>query len=408
MRRISAVADRIESMRIFIASDSYKGCMSSSEANRQIEKGIRKVDPSIRTDAFTISDGGEGFVDAWAQACKAQIRRSQAKDLYGRDITACWAYDEKTQSAVIEAACVLGLTLCPRADRRPMEASSYGLGLLCKTVLSSVPVKKLIIGLGGTGTNDGGMGFLEAFGARYFDRSRRPIRSNAGNFSRIAFIDKREFRFPGQVELIAACDVLNPFTGPDGATCIFGKQKGLRPAQIASVEKGMRYFAAKLEQTFHVQLEGKPSAGAAGGLGGMLGEVFGARLVSGIDLLASQPHMLEKLSAADLVITGEGQSDAQSADGKAVARIARLAKQRHKPVVVISGALGIGYEKLYACGVDAMFSTADRAMSFVQALACGPQKLERETENIIRLILACSHMDSVGSCHRTKKDPDLQ
>lgn len=379
-------------MKIFIASDSYKGCMSSVQANEQIERGIHRADPSVICDCFAISDGGEGFVEAFAAAGGMQIRSMTVSDLYGTRIRVQYAYDPNSRTAAVEAASMLGLTLTPRALRRPMDASSYGLGELCRQILREHEVDRLFIGLGGTGTNDGGMGFLEAFGAKFFDRSRRRIAPCANSLGKVAFIDKREFRVPSRVEMIAACDVVNPYTGAQGATHVFGPQKGLRPAQILLVEKGMRYFAGKIDQTFHVQLEDKPGGGAAGGLGGVLGEVFGAHMVSGIDLLASGRHMKEKMEAADLIITGEGQSDSQSACGKAVGRIGDLAKECGKPLIVISGALGKGYEALYDHGVCALFSTADRAMAFSQALQSGPEKLERAAENIMRLLLAAKRI----------------
>lgn len=373
-------------MKIFIASDSYKGCMSSREANEHIKIGLLRADPGVKTSCFCISDGGEGFVEAYADAASARLHTAVTQDLYGKPVYARYAYHAQTRTVCVEAASVLGLMLYARPERHPMDASSFGLGLLCKNLMQTLPVSRLIIGLGGTGTNDGGMGFLAAFGAKFFDRSRHQIKPCAQNLAHIAFIDKREFRFPGNLELIAACDVSNPFLGPDGATSVFGKQKGLKPAQIAAVEKSMRWFCSKIDQTFHVDLNAHRGGGAAGGLGGMLGEVFGAKMISGIELLASSETMMKELDSADLIITGEGQTDDQSANGKAVARIGELAKQHGVPVVVISGALGSGCRKLYGCGVDAMFSTADRAMSFVYALSHGPEKLEQEAENIMRLI----------------------
>lgn len=379
-------------MKIFIASDSYKGCMSSREANYRIEKGLHKADPQAKCSSFCISDGGEGFVEAFAQAFQARVEKAEAHDLYGRPLTVSYAWQPERKTVCVEAASVLGLTLYPRPSRRPMEASSHGLGQLCAKLIRELSPQQVVIGLGGTGTNDGGMGFLGAFGARFYDRSRHLLRPSAQNLSKIAFIDKREFSFPASVQFVAACDVSNPFIGENGATHVFGRQKGLRPFQIAGVEKAMSWFCAKIDQTFHVNLNAYPGAGAAGGLGGMLGAVFDARIESGIRLLASGSRMIEEIQDADLVITGEGQSDEQSANGKAVAQIGKMASQYDKPVVVISGALSTGYEKLYDLGIDALFSTADRAMSFSQALKSGPEKLEAQAENIMRLLQAAERI----------------
>lgn len=183
-------------MKIFIASDSYKGCMSSREANEHIKIGLLRADPGVKTSCFCISDGGEGFVEAYADAASARLHTAVTQDLYGKPVYARYAYHAQTRTVCVEAASVLGLMLYARPERHPMDASSFGLGLLCKNLMQTLPVSRLIIGLGGTGTNDGGMGFLAAFGAKFFDRSRHQIKPCAQNLAHIAFIDKREFRFP--------------------------------------------------------------------------------------------------------------------------------------------------------------------------------------------------------------------
>lgn len=374
-------------MNILIASDSFKGCMSSDQANTQIAKGIHKADPDIHCETFEISDGGEGMVGAFAGCTDATLNSARTLDLYGKPIHALWAFDASRQTACIEAASVVGLTLYDHGRRKPMLSSSYGLGLLCKEVLRHKKVKKLVIGLGGTGCNDGGMGFCAAFGAVFYDRQRRPLMARTENLNKIAFIDKRSFRLPEGVELIAACDVSNHLLGPQGATRIFGRQKGLSPLQIEQVERGMSQLNAKIDQTFHVDMNALPGSGAAGGLGGMLCGVFKARMVSGIEVL-EQGGLKEKIAQADYVFTGEGQTDAQSASGKVVSQVAKIAKKYQVPLICISGAMAAGCEKLYDQGVCAMFSTADRAMSFPFALAHGPEKLEQEAYNLMLLILA--------------------
>lgn len=374
-------------MNYLIASDSFKGCMSSSEANERLKRGILRACPEAHTELFSISDGGEGMTQAFVQASHGQMRMLKAWDLYGRPFWSEYGVDENGTTACIEAAGTLGVTLYPHGRRRPMEASSYGFGMMVREVMKR-DVRRIILGLGGTGTNDGGMGFLQAFGCVFYDQYRKPLACCAQNLSKIAFIDKRGFHFDGSIELIAACDVDNPLLGPKGATKVFGRQKGLRPAQMEAVEKGMVHFAAKIRQTFHVDMTSKPGSGAAGGLGGILQSVFGARFESGIQVLADIGNLEEKIAQADFVLTGEGQSDLQSSYGKAVSRLARMGKACGTPVVCVSGALGVGYEKLYEQGVCALFSTADRAMSFTQALHHGPAKLEQTAYNLARLIAA--------------------
>lgn len=374
-------------MNILVACDSYKGCMSSSQANTQIRNGLLRKDPKAVVETFEIADGGEGMVSAFIEATGGIRKKAPCVDLYGRKMEAEYGYDPKTKTACVEAASCLGLTLYPRERRHVLDSSSYGLGLLIREVLRD-DVRELIIGLGGTGSNDAGMGLLEAFGAVFYNKSRRKIHASSGTLGKIAFIDKSHFRFPAHVRLIAACDVNNPLLGMQGATYVFGKQKGLGRADQIRTEMGVSHAVDKIEQTFHSDIRSEPGSGAAGGLGGMLIGVFRAKMEPGLQILARIGKFEEKLAKADLVITGEGQSDQQTLYGKAVFSVAEMAERIGVPVVVLSGALGAGYEELYEHGVCAIFSTADRAMSFPYAIAHGPEKLEQSAYAVMGLASA--------------------
>lgn len=328
------------------------------------------------------------MTEAFASAFDAKKSSMKTTDLYGRGIHVLWAYDEKTHTACVDAASMLGLTLYARESRHPLDASSRGLGLVCREILKNRKVKRLVIGLGGTGVNDGGMGFAQVFGMVFYDRNRKVLPAGATSLARIAFIDKRGFTLPGDVELIAACDVSNRLLGSRGATHVYGRQKGLKPSQIVKVEEGMCQLNAKILQTFHMDMNELPGSGAAGGLGGMLCGPFGAKMISGIEVLERGSTMIERMKKADYIFTGEGQSDAQSAWGKVVSRIGQIGKELDIPVIDVSGAIGLGAEKLYDQGVTAIFSTADRAMTFQSALRHGPEKLENTSFNLMRLILA--------------------
>ncbi|WP_283651131.1 glycerate kinase family protein [Ileibacterium valens] len=388
-------------MNILVACDSYKGCMSSAQANQQIKKGLIAANPELEVSTFEIADGGEGMVDAFVEASQGQIRKASCFDLYGRRIIVRYGYDPKTRTACVEAASCLGLTLYPKERRQPLETSSYGLGVLIREVIKT-DVETLIIGLGGTGTNDAGMGMLEAFGAVFYNKSRRRIHASSGTLNRIAFIDKSHFHFPGQISLVAACDVNNPLLGEQGATFIFGKQKGLSKMEQYRTESGVSHAADKIEQTFHVDIRSKPGSGAAGGLGGMLIGVLDARMEPGLEILARIGQFEEKIQNADLVITGEGQSDLQTLYGKAVFSVAQMAQAQNVPVIVLSGALCAGYEKLYDYGICGIFSTADRAMTFPVAIAQGPQKLEQAAFSLMKLIDAISALTKKKSVSKTE------
>lgn len=374
-------------MKILIASDSFKGCMSSEEANESMKRGFLKADCHLDIECFTISDGGEGMVEAFAKAYEAEFLFTQTKDLYGKPIEVKWALDRKRKIACIEAASCVGLTLYSLQSRHPMDSSSYGLGLLAKRVLNHPKVETLIIGLGGTGSNDGGMGFAGAFGMTFYDLNRRILKPSTKNLAHIAYIDKHHFYFPTSRKIIAACDVSNPLLGPKGATYVFGRQKGLSEEMQRDVETGMKNLNQKIDQTFHVDMNSLEGSGAAGGLGGMILGVFKATMVSGIDLL-TQVGLFEKICKADYVFTGEGQTDAQSVDGKAVARIAHLCQKADTPLICIAGSLQKGAELLYQEGVTALFSTMDQIMTFSYAISHGSEKLQKQAYNIMRLILA--------------------
>ncbi len=372
-------------MKILVASDSYKGCMTSKTANAQIAAGLTLSLPSAQIEQFPISDGGEGMAEAFASACHGKLYMAQTRDLYGMPIEVRWAYDPSTNTACIDAASCLGLTLYPKEQRRPMEASSYGLGVLIAEILRTSP-ERLIIGLGGTGTNDGGMGILAALGCRFFDASRRSLAAKAGNLHKIAFISKSHFRLPRQTQIIAACDVDNPLLGSHGATWFFGKQKGLSAQEQKRLEDAMAHYEAKLNQTFHVSTANMASAGAAGGIGAVLIGVMRAKARSGVSLLAEYGHLEEKIASSQLIFTGEGQTDAQTLHGKVVDVLCEMGKKANIPVICLSGALGIGYEGLYERGAAGIFSTADRAMSFKTALESGPTKLLKLSYNIGMLL----------------------
>ena len=275
----------------------------------------------------------------------------------------------------MDVASCIGLNMTPKEKRNPMIASSKGVGIMMKDALSR-GCKKIIIGLGGSATNDGGMGVLSEFGVRFYNSKRELLVPSVYALSQIAFIDKRYARLPKDVEIICACDVKNHLLGKNGATYVFGKQKGIYLNQMAEVEKGMAHYCTKLKQTFHVNVNEFEGSGAAGGIGSVLLGVMQAKRFSGIDLVVEYSGLKEHLQNADLVITGEGQTDAQTLYGKLPLGIAHLAKSYNVPCVCLSGALGLGYQSLYDEGMIGIFSSADRAMSFQLALQTGSEKLE--------------------------------
>ncbi len=373
-------------MKIVVACDSFKGCMSSQTVSEHMRAAIHRVDSSIEVKPYVIADGGEGTVDAFAKTCGGEIVKVATTDAYGRKITSYYTIIEAGRAAVIEVANIIGLNMHPREKRTPLFGSSFGVGTVLLDALQH-GCKKIIIGLGGSATNDGGMGLLQALGCRFYDYHHRYLSPQAVNLERIRYIDFNRLPSFADVELIAACDVKNRLLGAEGATYIFGKQKGFYPNQIKQIDDGMTNYRNQIERYRKVDIDSFPGSGAAGGVGSVLIGLLGAKMIPGIELLLRYSDIHEAIRDCDFVITGEGQSDRQTMFGKVPVGILNVAKSYEKPVLCISGALGLGYQELYDLGFSGIFSIADRAMTFQQALAQADQKLEAAVYAIVKTIM---------------------
>ncbi len=371
-------------MKILVACDSYKGCMTSREVSEHIKQAILRVDSSIEVCTYAMADGGEGTSAAFCDACQGEMVECETTDAYGRHMRACYALIEGGNTAVVEAAACIGLTMVPREKRNPMAASSYGVGTMLLDAKER-GCQRIIVGLGGSSTNDGGMGLLQSLGVRFYDASHKYLSPQAMNLEKIRYIDFNRLTSFDGIELIVACDVKNHLLGPQGATFTFGRQKGLYPNQLERIDRAMSNYRDQIKRYRKIDLDDFEGGGAAGGIGAVLIGLLHAKMVPGIELLLSYSSLREEAQHCDLLITGEGQSDAQTMYGKVPAGIAAIAKQADKPIVCISGALGLGYEQLYDLGFIGIFSIADRAMSFSQALESAPQKLESAAYSIIRM-----------------------
>ena len=372
-------------MKVVIACDSYKGCMTSREVAQRMEDGIWQVDSNICTKSYIIADGGEGTVEAFHETCHGKKQIVQTSDAYGKRIMTEYTIIDDGNTAVIEVANIIGLNMHEREKRAPFFGSSFGVGTV---ILHAVEMgcKKIIIGLGGSATNDGGMGLLQALGCRYYDSMHQYLSPQAMNLEKVRYIDFNRLNKLEGIELIAACDVKNHLLGENGATYVFGKQKGFYPNQIRKIETGMENFRNQIQRYTSIDINEFEGGGAAGGIGAVLIGLLGAKMIPGIDLLLSCSDIEEEIADCDLVITGEGQSDQQTMYGKVPVGILRLANRYQKPCICISGALGIGYQSLYDLGFVGIYSIADRAMSFQQALEQAPEKLTAATYGIMKTI----------------------
>lgn len=373
-------------MKVVVACDSFKGCMKSEEANAHIRNGIHRLDDTIKVDTYTIADGGEGTVDAFVQTCGGEQVAVSTTDAYGKRIVTTYGLIENGNTAVLEVANIIGLQMYPKEKRTPYFGSSFGVGTV---ILDAVKrgCRKIIVGLGGSATNDGGMGLLQALGCRFYDHRHQYLSPQAVNLEKIRYIDFNRLNDLADIELIAACDVKNHLLGAEGATFVFGKQKGFYPNQLRQIDEGMRNYRNQIRRYLDIDIDAFVGGGAAGGIGAVLIGILHAQMISGIELLFSYSDIETAIQTCDLVITGEGQSDHQTIFGKVPVGVLRIAKRYEKPILCISGALGIGYEELYELGFTGIFSIADRAMSFQQALEQAGEKLEASAYSLMRTIM---------------------
>lgn len=372
-------------MKIVVAADSFKGCMTSTQVGEYVKEGMLQYDPSLDIHTYSIADGGEGTVMAFYKTCGGELVDAPCSDAYGKRIHAQYVLLDEGKTAVIEVANIIGLNMVERSRRNPLFASSYGVGMVIKDAIKR-GCKRIIIGLGGSATNDGGMGLLQALGVLYYDSNHQYLSPQAISLEKVRYIDFNRFQGLQDVELIAACDVKNKLLGENGATFVFGKQKGLHPSQLKRVDSGMENFRNQMKRYTNIDLNEFEGGGAAGGIGAVLIGFLHAKMVPGIDLLLSYSNIEEHIQDCDVVITGEGQSDAQTAFGKVPMGVLRVAQKYQKPCIILSGALGKGYHQLYQYGFAGIFSIADCAMSFPQALAQAPDKLKAASYSMIRLI----------------------
>lgn len=323
--------------KIVLAIDSFKGCLSSKEIEQCIAEEIHRILPSCQTVCIPIADGGEGMLDTLIEATQGTFVSTQAHDPLMRIRPTRYGILGDQRTAVIEMAEINGLTTLSPIERNPMKTSTYGTGELIKDALEK-GFRRFIIGIGGSATNDAGMGMMQALGAHLYDKQGNELEQGGKIMEQIAHIDLNHLH-PALKEatFIVACDVQNPFCGPQGAAYVFARQKGASEEQIRQLDKGMRHLALLIERDFSYNINKVKGAGAAGGLGGAFATFLQAHLQSGIDLLLNAVDFDRKITNADWIITGEGKADRQTAEGKVPAGVLKRAKKANIPVMLIAG-----------------------------------------------------------------------
>lgn len=372
-------------MKILLAPDSFKGSLSATEAVEAMAAGIWRAVPETNCVRLPLADGGEGTLDALVAATGGRRVSVTVTGPLGRPVEAAFGLLGPTgETAVVEMAAAAGLLLVPPALRDPRLTTTYGVGELIERAASS-GARSLIVGLGGSATNDGGAGALQALGVRFFDTAGRVLASpmTGGDLGRLGRIDASDLRLPA-LPIVLASDVTNPLLGPLGATRIFGPQKGATDAAVEELEAGLTRLAALLPSG----TADRPGAGAAGGLGAGLMAYLGAEMQSGIDLVLDTLGFDAHLEDADWVWTGEGRIDAQTLDGKAISGVLRRARARGVPTLAFGGSVEAdAAEALSAAGLSAAFPIVPGPMLLADALRGGAAHLSAAAERVMRLLL---------------------
>ena len=371
-------------MHILVAPDSFKESLSSLEAGETIKKAILDEIPSATVEVCPMADGGEGILDTLVYATNGKFVDVNVRGPLGAPIDTKYGVLGDRETAVIEVAKIAGLMQVPRNERNPMNTTTYGIGEAIAHALER-GFRKFIIGLGGSATNDGGLGMLQALGIAFYDRNGNDVSPYGSSLFEVEKVDvSRLHPELKHCRFFIASDVMNPLCGQEGATFVFAEQKGAMREQLESMDRAMANYANLLEQAFGQAYQHEKGAGAAGGLGFAL-MLLGGKLRSGAELVAEKIELKRKLAKAEVVITGEGKSDGQTLYGKVPVYIAKMAKDYHVKAILISGSLGKGYEALYEY-FDACFSIVNKPMPLEEAMAFAKTLLYQQTRNVVRLL----------------------
>ena len=369
-----------------VAPDSFKGSLTAKQAADHIAAGFQRALSPVLVRKIPMADGGEGTVQAIVDASGGRFIHRVVSGPRGRLVRAVFGLTGDGHTAVIEMAEASGLALLRADERDPMRATTRGTGELMAAALRQ-GVDHLIVGIGGSATNDGGMGMARALGVRFLDARGHELAEGGGALGRLARLDVAGLN-PRlrRVTVDVACDVDNPLTGRHGAAAVYAPQKGATPGMVRSLDEGLRVLARVIRRDLGVDVERLPGAGAAGGLGAGLVAFAGGRLKPGVDIVIDAVNLRRRLRGCDLVITGEGRLDGQTVHGKTPAGVARVAGTLGIPVIAIAGSLGPGADRVRAIGIRACLSALDTPMAEEDLAAGSGERLARCAENVARLL----------------------
>lgn len=372
-------------MHVIIAVDSFKGSLSSRHAGEAITAGIHKVYPEATTTIVPMADGGEGTVEALVQAFKGKIRSTRVTSPLGESVEGLFG-ELSDSTIVLEMAAASGLPLVPPKKRNPLVTTSRGTGELILKALD-LGARNIILGIGGSATNDGGAGMAQALGVQLFDEVGKELEAGGGALGRLAKIDlyKLDPRLK-DTNITVICDVNNPLCGSRGASEVFGPQKGATPEMVQILDLNLEHYAHKIKEQLGLDVKDIPGAGAAGGVGASLLAFTKAKMKTGIETILDMVQFDQMLSKADLVITGEGRIDAQSLYGKVPMGIVQRAVKQAKPVLAIVGSIGPEAEVLYKHGLTSIVSIANGPITLEESMEEAANLMIEATERAFRIL----------------------
>lgn len=372
-------------MKIMVAPDSFKGSLTAKEVVENISLGINKVIDKCQIIKIPMADGGEGTVQSLVDASEGKIYTKQVTGPLGGQVKAFYGILGDGETAVIEMAAASGLPLVPEDKRDPSKTTTYGTGELIKAVLDK-GIAKIIIGIGGSSTNDAGVGMAQALGGKFLDETGKEIGFGGGELGKVEQInlDQLDPRIK-ETTIEVACDVDNPLFGPRGAACVYAPQKGADSKMVQKLDKNLQHLSKIIKRDLGKDVQTIPGAGAAGGLGAGLVAFLDGELRSGIEIVLEINKVAERMAGVDLVITGEGQIDGQSVYGKTPVGVAKIAAERQIPVIAFCGSTGKGVKKVFSQDIDAVFTTLQQPLSIKEIFAATAEWLEFTTEQVMKV-----------------------
>lgn len=372
-------------MKIVVAPDSFKGSLTAVEVSNAIGQGVREIFPEAEIIKIPMADGGDGTVQCLVNATGGEILKEKVTGPLGNEVLASYGILGDKKTAVIEMAEASGLTLVPKNKRNPLITTTYGTGQLIKAALDQ-GCRKMIIGIGGSATNDGGSGMVQALGVKLLDKNGEEIGFGGGKLKKVFRIDTKHLDSRlSETKVLIASDVSNPLCGPKGASKIYGPQKGATPEIIEQLDESLTYFAEIIKRDLNKDIKDIPGAGAAGGLGASLMAFLDAELRPGIEIMIEIVKLEQAIKDADLVITGEGKIDSQTIYGKTPIGVARIAKKYNVPVIAVAAIIGDDADIVHQYGINTLIKISEPPMRLNESL---PNKVSLIKNSIEQSMMA--------------------